>query len=230
MTSSIDPQNEADFDAYVGTYHDMHAAVLGVSGEEPEYFAQYKSNVVRELIGPDTRPVLDYGCGIGNLTVLLSEVAADIHGYDPSARSIALARERVPSAKFYDTVGDLPPGRFGTIVVANVLHHVDPAARGLVVAEIAPLLAPGGRLVIFEHNRWNPLTVRAVRRCEFDVGVQLLSKPELVRLLRTAGFSALRSRFVVFFPHFLRGLRRFESHMGRLPIGAQVCVWATRTP
>jgi 2-polyprenyl-3-methyl-5-hydroxy-6-metoxy-1,4-benzoquinol methylase len=226
VNGSIDPQNDAEFDAHVGRYNEMHSAVLTMSGEDPEYFAHNKFEVLQDIIGRDDKPILDYGCGIGNLTLLLAGAAADVHGYDPSARSVAVARERAPSATFYDDFTTVPRGTFGTVVLANVLHHVPPPQRADVINGIVPLLAPGGRVVVFEHNPWNPLTVRAVRRCEFDKGVTLLTKPEIAALLQASGLERPRSRFVVFFPHLLRHLRRLEPRLGAVPLGAQVCVWA----
>jgi SAM-dependent methyltransferase len=226
MSSSIDPQDDAEFDAYVGRYHEMHSAALTMSGEDPEYFAHNKFEVLQDIIGRDEKPILDYGCGIGNLTHLLAGARAHVHGYDPSARSVAVARERAPSATFHDDLDEVPRGTFGTVVLANVLHHVPALQRADVINGIVPLLAPDGLVVIFEHNRWNPLTVRAVRRCEFDKGVTLLSKPEITALLQACGLERPGFRFIVFFPRVLRHLRRFEPRLGSVPLGAQVCVWA----
>ena len=228
MSGSFDPQNDAEFDAHAARYHEMHSAVLTASGESPEYFSQYKRDVVAQIIGDDSRPILDFGCGIGNMTALLAENLADVHGYDPSARSVEVARQRSPDVTFHDSLDSITPGTFGTIIVANVLHHVPPAERSALIATIVPLLAPGGRLMVFEHNRWNPLTVRAVRQCEFDVGVSLLSKPELKRLLAESGLESTKSRFIVFFPHVLRSLRPLEPRLGVIPMGAQMCVWSQR--
>lgn len=227
VSASIEPDN-AEFDAHAGRYREMHAAVLGASGESPEYFAQYKLSVLRDIVELDDRPVLDYGCGIGNLTRLLATGEVEVHGYDPSAKSILTARSLAPTATFHDRLDTVPTGAFGTVVLANVLHHVEPAEREQVIREIVPMLAPGGRVMVFEHNRWNPLTVRAVRRCEFDEGVSLLSEPDLNRLLSAGGLTAVRSRFIVFFPKALRFLRRLEPRLARVPLGAQVCVWGVK--
>ena len=229
VTASIE-SDDAEFDSHAGRYREMHAAVLTASGEGPEYFAQYKLRVVRDITGSDARPVLDYGCGIGNLTQILGDGHTEVHGYDPSTKSVETARERAPFATFHDRLDDVPRDHFGTIVLANVLHHVRPRERAGVLRDVVPMLAAGGRVMIFEHNRWNPLTVRAVRRCEFDEGVSLLSEPELSRLLEESGLTEVRTRFIVFFPKVLRPLRRLEPHLGRLPLGAQMCVWGTRRP
>ena len=228
MPSSFDPQNDAEFDAHAGRYREMHAAVLTASGEDPEYFAKYKLRVLLEVIRDDRRPVLDFGCGIGNLTHLLASARADVHGYDPSSRSVSLARDQAPSATFYDVLEEVPVGCFGSIVLANVLHHVDPGERPSLIAGLVPLLAPGGRVVVFEHNRWNPLTVHAVHRCEFDAGVSLLDRPAITSLLVGAGLERSGRRFIVFFPKALGRLRPLEPRLRALPMGAQVCVWAHR--
>jgi len=227
MSTSIEPE-DAEFDAHAGRYREMHAAVLTASGEDPEYFALYKLKVLQEIVDGDARPILDYGCGIGNLTRLLADAGGDVHGYDPSSKSVETARERAPSATFHDRLTDVPQNLFGTVVLANVLHHVQPSERDQIIRDIVPLLAPGGRVMVFEHNRWNPLTVRAVRRCEFDEGVTLLNEPELRHLLQSNGLTPVRKRFIVFFPKALRMFRRLEPRLAWLPLGAQVCVWGVK--
>ena len=63
---------------------------------------------------------------------------------------------------------------------------------------------PGGLIVLFEHNPWNPLTRRAVRGCEFDRDAELLSRREASRLLSEAGVEDRRGRYILFFTAELR--------------------------
>ena len=65
----------------------------------------------------------------------------------------------------------------------DVLHHVRPSDRADLVGELATRLAPGGRLVVFEHNPLNPVTVNAVQACAFDADAVLLFPWEVTRLL-----------------------------------------------
>ena len=86
---------------------------------------------------------------------------------------------------------------------------------------------PGGLVAIFEHNPLNPLTRKAVRGCEFDRDAELLSRREAAALLTAADLRP-RSRFIEFFPWRSRLLRRVETRLGWLPLGAQYAVFAHR--
>ena len=90
--------------------------------------------------------------------------------------------------------------------------------------ELRRVLAPGGALFVFEHNPYNPLTVRVVRHVPFDEGVVLLRPHDTIRLMREAGFTTTRASFYFFFPGFLRALRPLEQAMSRIPLGAQYFV------
>ena len=226
---SFDPQQQAEFDQYAGSYESMHAQSVSASGESPEYFAIYKQKVLERMLGAGfERPVLDFGCGIGNLTMHIAKSFLNVHGYDPSAASAKLAQTRAPSAKFYDDPDALPKGHYGAAILANVLHHVPPAERPALMKTVASTLAPGGRLVIFEHNPLNPVTRHAVAICPFDDGVELLYPGEVKRLLRGAELTRVSLDYIVFFPHALAMARPMEPGLKWLPLGAQVCAWGFR--
>ena len=89
-------------------------------------------------------------------------------------------------------------------------------------------MRPGGLVVVYEHNPLNPLTRVAVSRCEFDEGVELLSRGETKSLLRRAGLEPIESRYIAFFPWRGRGLRALEHGLARLPLGGQYVVGAMK--
>lgn len=220
----FDPQ----FDAYADRYDELHRANVAASGEGPEYFAEYKCRVLARMV-PKSARVLDFGCGIGNLTRFLVREFAHVEGYDPSDKSIDRARLAVPEGRFssdLDALASEPP--FDAIVVANVLHHVPPAERAPLLDRVVKLLAPGGKLVVFEHNPYNPLTRRAVATCEFDEDAILLTSRETRGLLRGAGLHDVKHDYVVFFPRPLRALRGVEPRLGWLPLGAQYVAYGIR--
>lgn len=91
-------------------------------------------------------PLLDVGCGVGLLAAYLRALGESfpIQGIDRDAEKIALAKESIPEANFL--VGDaldLPP-HSGNLVVLDVVHYFDQAARVQFFAEIKQRLAPGG--------------------------------------------------------------------------------------
>lgn len=223
---------EAKFDAYAKDYERLHSESITASGEQPAYFADYKVECIKRLVGGAyDEPILDYGCGVGSLTERLIRRFSRVSGFDPSATSVAEARSRAASAEFYEHREQIPRSRFGVIILANVLHHVPPPERVALVSSLVECLQPErGRLVVFEHNPFNPITRRAVAACEFDDDAILLGPVELTRLLTSAGLCRPERKFIVFFPRALAALRRLEPHLGWLPVGAQVMAVGTAPP
>jgi hypothetical protein len=109
-----------------------------------------------------------------------------------------------------------------------VLHHVPPAERSALMDTVASTLAPGGRLIVFEHNPLNPVTRHAVKICPFDENAVLLFPGEVKRLLRGAKLDPVALDYIVFFPHALRFARGMEPGLSWVPLGAQVCAWGTK--
>ncbi len=228
---SFDPQNHAEFDAVADDYDRLHRANIKLSGEDPEYFARYKLDVMTRILGAGfAGRVLDFGCGIGNLTKFLVGAFQSVHGYDPSSASVKLAKERAPAAEFTFDEDSLAASSYGAVVIANVLHHVPPVDREALLARVATKLAPGGKLVVFEHNPWNPLTRKVVAECAFDADAVLLPPTEIRSRLRTAGLTNVKTKFIVFFPRALAALRGLEPALAWLPLGAQVAITAERAP
>lgn len=109
------------------------------------------------LVGPETRSLLDLGCGTGSITLAMAAgMAPDarIVGVDLSPEMIRIARGRTPAdgaAQFEWHVGDIcaPPvtGAFDLIVICFHTLQVltDPADVDRCFAAVAALLAPGGR-------------------------------------------------------------------------------------
>jgi SAM-dependent methyltransferase len=225
-------RDRAKFDAYAGDYVDVHRQNVAVSGEPPEYFAEYKLHCLERLVGPAfDQPVLDFGCGVGMVTQQLCKRFARVDGFDPSEQSIAAARGRAPAARFHTSLGAVPDGHHGLVIMSGVLHHVHPNERAGVLRQAIEKLRPGdGRLVVFEHNPINPLTRRAVALCPFDDDAILLWHWEARRLLAGAGLTAVGLRFIVFLPRLLARLRWIEPHLGRMPVGAQYMLVGTRAP
>lgn len=231
MAETITGQREPGFDAVATNYQQMVDENVRITGENSDYFAAYKANYIAGNVLRGERPekILDYGCGVGLLVRHLKRClpGIQIDGYDISAGSL----ERIDPAfreqgVFTNTLGAL--GRdYDVIVLANVLHHVRPEERRALIEEAASRLARGGKLVIFEHNPWNPLTRWAVSRCPFDEGVTLLPASE-VRSLCTNPLRLSQTDYIVFFPQWLSWVRPFERLLGWCPAGAQHATVACR--
>lgn len=220
-----------DFDRFAERYEaDLRESMPGALAED-RYFAEYKVLHVARRLGEfakrGTPPrLLDYGCGIGRSLGLFGAhlPGAELWGYDPSPRSIELARERAPGARLTSTAGELPAATFDAVFAANVFHHIPPAGRGDAMAQCAALLRESGRVFLFEHNPLNPVTRRVFERCPYDEGARMLGRGEVHRLAAAAGLRVLRSGYTLFFPRPLAFLRPVEPWLRWLPLGAQYCV------
>jgi SAM-dependent methyltransferase len=226
---TLDRASEVEkFDRYAQRYAQAHAASVRASGEGPGYFAQHKLDCLLRMGLSGEQRVLDYGCGTGSLTRLLVARFRSVAGYDPSARSLQEARGVAPSASYHSDESTIPDDAFDLVLLSGVLHHVPPAERARLLQVVAAKVCVGGRVVIFEHNPFNPLTVRAVRACPFDDDAVLLPPVEIRGLLQEARFGAVRQDYVLFFPRLLRGLRPLEPLLRRCPLGAQTLTSGTR--
>src|SRR5262245_41519451 len=133
----VEPERRphAEFDHVADTYEAVHRKSIGASGEDPDYFGRYKVDVMKRILGSSfDDPVLDFGCGIGNVTEPMTRIFKEVHAFDPSLRSIEYAQARAPSATFFHEESALPSGTYGAMLLGNVLHHVLPAERRSLVA------------------------------------------------------------------------------------------------
>jgi len=212
----------AKFDDYARSYDALHNQNLAASGEPLEYFSAYKRACLERLGAPVGEPLLDYGCGIGNVTQALATSFHEVHGFDPSSESLKVARERVPGATFHGDLGAVPAAHFASAVVSGVLHHVPRPERTALLEQLREKLRPRGRVFVFEHNPLNPVTRHSVATCPFDDDADLLWPWQATRLLASAGFTSVTLDYIVFFPRPLAWLRPLEPRLGWLPLGAQM--------
>lgn len=224
----------AEFDAVADDYARQHAESIRISGEEPEFFAEHKARKVAEAYHAATaRPpadILDFGGGIGNSIGPLQKEfpQAKLTCLDVSRASLDICEKRfgesVATLAFDGKTIPLPDASVEMAFVACVFHHVDHAEHVALLAEIRRVLRPGGRLFLFEHNPWNPLTRYAVANCPFDENAVLIGPVTMRRRFAAAGFEDVRVSYGPFFPAFLAKLRPLERLLQWMPIGAQYWV------
>lgn len=229
---------EAEFDRYAGDYADQHAASIRMSGETPDFFANYKiEDVARTLAETGRRPsrILDFGAGIGNSLGPMRTAfpEAEIVLLDPSAQSLEMAAERFPGqarfVPFDGTTIPFPDGQFDLVFVACVFHHIPEQLHLGLLSEIGRVLAADGSLFLFEHNPLNPLTRHAVRTCPFDKDAVLIAANEMRARITAAGLPEARTVYRIFFPRPLARLRPLERYLTRFPLGAQYFVHAVKS-
>lgn len=230
--------DEAEFDKFAAEYRDIHAANIKLSGESPEYFAEYKiKDIATELAraGGFERPrVLDFGAGVGYSVPFFHRhvPGARVTCLDVSRRSLEIGTTKHGNAaEFTHFDGrSIPYGaeHFDVALASCVFHHIAHAEHVALLAEIRRVLRPGGALFVFEHNPFNPLTRHAVNTCAFDENARLITAGAMRKCVSAAGFSSAVAKYRIFFPAALRALRPVEVRLTWLPLGAQYYVLARK--
>jgi SAM-dependent methyltransferase len=225
-----------DFNRYAKRYEQAVQDSLPGRHVNVEVFARTKAAhlaalVERRLGRVHERRVLDVGCGVGVTDRFLVDRFGAVEGVDTAEDLVAVASNANPRVAYRGYDGSSLPyadDSFDVTFAICVLHHVDPPSWGHVTGEMRRVTRPGGIVAIFEHNPLNPLTRRAVRNCEFDVGVVLLRIGQAMEVVRRSGLTVVERRFITFLPFAGRVSRLTESALRRVPLGAQYYVAGTK--
>ena len=233
MSRPMDDAAEFDKFADEFEYRSMRAQNISASGESPDFFDEYKvkdAAVALQSSAGMPANILDFGSGVGNSVPHFRKYfpQSTLTCADVSSRCLDLCRTRHPGSERYaQIVGDalqFADNVFDMAFSACVFHHIDHAVHAHWLAELNRVTAPGGTLFIFEHNPWNPLTVAAINSCPLDENARLIDARTLSRRIAAAGWSDVKARFRIFFPHILAKLRVLEPYLHAVPLGAQYCV------
>jgi SAM-dependent methyltransferase len=227
---------EAHFDRHADEYEAAVERSIAFSGLPHAYFTEAKARrlleIVRRRLGdPASLSAVDVGCGPGLTDALLAPKLRSLHGVDISGAMLERAARENPSVCYRAFDGSRLPfddAAFDLAFAVNVLHHVPPAARGALLAEMWRVARPGGLVAVFEHNPLNPLTRRVVRTCSLDEGVELLGRRALARLFRACGLRVAETSFLLFFPWKSPAFRAIERRLAPVPFGAQYVVVGER--
>ena len=220
---------DREFDHLADDYQALLKQAITLSGDEPDYFAEYKvadlAQFLRsQLFSP--KSVLDFGSGIGNSIPFFQRYFSDaqLHNADVSLKSNEVAKMRFPGNEKYLQISDcipLPDVSQDLVFSACVFHHILPSEQAFWLNEIKRVLKPGGYLALYEHNPLNPLTQWAVRNSPLDVNAILIPPSKFRKLVRDLEFSDANAAYKVFFPKFLARFRKYEAYLEGLPFGAQ---------
>ncbi|MBU1213278.1 MAG: class I SAM-dependent methyltransferase [Alphaproteobacteria bacterium] len=228
----MDPQQRSiaeEFDAYDESYNQAVNKAIAFSGQSVNAFVEAKAvdlmAYAKRHFG-DGEPVriLDVGCGVGNYHPFLATEFDDIVGIDVSSACIAKAKQNNPSVHYDAYDGETLPyedASFSLAYTICVMHHVPKANWERFAHEIARVVKPGGLVLVYEHNPWHPLTLKAVNDCPFDKDAVLLPMPKTAQLLRQAGCKMVNVRSILTVPPWGGSWARADAWLGRLPFGSQ---------
>jgi ubiquinone/menaquinone biosynthesis C-methylase UbiE len=221
-----------EFDILSKDYDKIHRQNISISGENPEFFAKYKvAEIHRVLFHKDAikkgMTILDFGCGIGNSLPFFQEFfpEAKLICIDVSYKSMKMAKKRSTlNTTFMLFDGEKIPIAEGVIDVAFagcVFHHISKKKYIPLIKQLNFLLKETGYLFVFEHNPFNPLTLKAVKTCALDKNAKLINGLSMKKNLKKAGFPTTKLNYCLFFPKFLSILRKYETYLSKVPFGAQ---------
>lgn len=160
---------------------------------ELEGATNYKAWVL-ELLRPFTRgQILEIGAGRGTYARELRGLGQSLTAVEPSARLIPPLRQQLTGLSDVTVINgrliDVADGNFDTVVMLNVLEHVDDDLS--LLADISARLAPGGTVCI-----WVPAFPSLFGEFDRLVGhCRRYRKRDLESLLVTSGFTIIESRY-----------------------------------
>src|SRR5205807_4519661 len=145
----------------------------------------------------DAAPVLDVGCGRGELLALLRDASVEARGIDADADMVAYAQGEgleVQQADALSYLESLDEASLGGIFMGQVVEHL-PAGMLVRVLELCAAKLRTGGLIVSETI--NPLSPLALRNYFADLTHAQPFVPETLELLaRQSGFSSVETRFL----------------------------------
>jgi SAM-dependent methyltransferase len=139
----------------------------------------------------DHQPVLDVGCGRGELLALLAEEGIEASGVDSDTGMIARCRALgmdVTEADVGEHLAGLPDGALGTIFSAQVIEHLPYEELQRMLALALRKLRPGGLLIA---ETVNPHRIASLKTFWVDLTHQHPIFPEVaLALCAIAGFES----------------------------------------
>ena len=163
-------------------------------------------------------PVLDAGCGRGELLELLREKGVSAYGIDLDPGMVARARAKDLDVRRGDAVAHLeglPDGSLGAVFAAQLVEHLPYEQLLTFLRAVREKLEPGGMLIA---ETVNPHAPRALKNFWIDLTHQHPIFPEvLLTLCRGIGFTSA----YVFHPGGTGDFDADQEHCGDYAIVAE---------
>ena len=179
--------------------------------------------IQRHAIGGRRPRLLDAGCGQGTAIAYLNPHAA-VFGTDVSMPMLEEAAGR-PVALQEPFSLPFARGTFHAAYAFCVYHHIETENRLRHLRELSRVVGPGGRVLIFEHNPYNPVTKRIFERTPVDQGWHMIKPGDLRALFLEAGLEDVEQGYFLFVPAALwKWFGFIERLLTWLPLGGQYFV------
>jgi SAM-dependent methyltransferase len=168
--------------------------------------------------------ILDAGCGQGAAFGFFGR-GVKVFGSDVSEPMLRDAVRRGPVTVQEPLSLPFADATFDAAFAFCIYHHIPVADHVAHLRELRRVVAPGGEVMVFEHNPYNPLTARIFARAPIDRGCEMIAPPALADTFRAAGFDQLEHGYLLFVPEWLQRYAGFlEPLLAWLPLGGQYFV------
>jgi SAM-dependent methyltransferase len=225
--------SQSQFDPHSATYQSDVNQSIAFSGLTVDFFTQGKADHLKSLLSGyfdhNQLSILDVGCGIGNIHPMIQ--SHFVTGIDVSHESLKVAQANNSHCQYYHYDGVKFPfedNTFDATFTICVMHHVPPSQWESFMGEMKRVTKPGGMVIVFEHNPYNPLTLWAVNRCEFDKDAVLLKHSKTQLLMNDNGLHTTHTDFLFFTPFKHSFFKRLDQKLAFIPLGAQYCTYAIK--
>jgi 2-polyprenyl-3-methyl-5-hydroxy-6-metoxy-1,4-benzoquinol methylase len=155
----------------------------------------YRRDIRPLLPPPAAGPVVDIGCGRGELVRLLQSDGFDAEGIDISPEQAALARAadvpRILQGDFRSILAE-QPGRYAAITATDLLEHLTKPEVLRTFDDVAAALAPGGIFIGRVPNAVSPLGGH-IRDGDFTHQTSFTAR-SIRQLAAAAGFESVLAR------------------------------------
>ncbi len=119
-------------------------------------YTSYRLDKIVALARPGPgRRIIDLGCGPGEIAIRCAKMDAEVYGIDVSKDALRLSSERCAREKvrvrLFEFDGEKVPFKesmFDSIILSDVVEHVEDETLDLLLGECARLLKSDGRLII----------------------------------------------------------------------------------
>ena len=158
--------------------------------------------LVRSAIGPDTRTILDVGCGIGASSASYVEGASrvSVHGVDISPNNIRVATALFGGPRLRFSVSDMtsPPGdeRYDLIALVDMHEHIPRASWPAFHATLARSLGERGTLVMTTPSPTHQDYLRTMKPEGLQVVDETLELDDVTALARALDATVTRYEWV----------------------------------
>lgn len=148
-------------------FSDQWAKETHLSDEEIDAYALSQLSMevdflLSELVPLKGKRILDVGCGLGENTILLARLGADVTAMDISPQMLDnvahIAKRYNVSCKTSLQDGkklDFAPESFDVVLCANVFHHIE--NKEFFLENVHQILKKGGIAVFWDPLKYNPL-------------------------------------------------------------------------